>query len=64
MPKDLIDPIFHTDRILPHGDTTSAGHTDTVKTPHADTPAVHADVQKVHTDVPKSHIDVIDRPPE
>lgn len=65
-----IDPIWHTDAITPHADTTKAGHTDTITvhhsdTPHSDAPAVHDDVNKIHTDIARHHIDLVDKePPE
>jgi hypothetical protein len=59
-----VEPPFHTDRVTPHVDTTRPGHTDTVVTPHVDTPPVHSDSSKIHTDVRGTHIDVVTRPPE
>jgi hypothetical protein len=64
MPKKPIDPIGHADTVFPHVDTTKAGHTDTVVSPHVDTPPVHTDAKKIHTDTPARHIDIVDRLPE
>jgi|HubBroStandDraft_5_1064220.scaffolds.fasta_scaffold714373_2 hypothetical protein len=60
-----IDPIGHTDVGPKHVDTKKAGHTDTITTPHVDTPPKHTDAADVHTDFRTPHIDVLPiRPPE
>jgi hypothetical protein len=60
-----IVPPPHADTRFPHTDITTGAHTDILRTPHTDTPAVHtdvvnvphADMPAVHNDIPKGHVD-------